>query len=802
VPEAQAVGSLSGPVPGPASDREPGTPSDPATGEPVADEVFDRIARLVHRQLGVPAAAVVMLSDDGDVKTLPGAVGFPEEAQRTRRLYLPRPLTAIVARTRTPLVVGDADDDPRVGGRHSIGSLVLAAYAGYPIEDARGHVVGALWAVSSVPRAWTETDLATLADLSAAASGELRLRAERERARLAEQVAFRAHRRSRFLLGLSERFARVTTLDEVEDAIAHVIGTGTGARWVSLALVDADRRHLSFFTVGHHHPGEPALRSTRLDAPRPDTHVVRSRAALRFRDHAEMIASYPEMGPVGSVSEGARSFLPVMSNGMVVGVIACVWDQAREHDADTAALESTISRYVALALERVALLEARRRVATTLQESMLTAPPVVAHLDIATTYAPAARTDQVGGDWYDAVVRDDGTAIVMIGDVAGHDVHAAAQMGQLRSMLRALAWSHDESPAGLLTRLDRANARLGPRAMATAVVARLDRDPVPCPSDAPGDGDGAGGAAAPASPHERAYTLTWSVAGHPPPMVLRRDGRVERLEGTPDMLLGVLPSTARQDRTARLLPGDTLVLYTDGLVERRGVPSDQRLADLETVLRAAHGEATSAVPRALVRGLVGDRQRDDVAVLALRVRVSAPSGPPSSAGPAKAERRVADDDLSDLGPARRWVDDVLESCDVSDEQRRTAMLLTSEVLTNALEHGDGPITATVEVDVRRLRVGVRDGSTDEPELQSPRPQDLSGRGVLFLDRLASRWGVELHDGSDAVGRHSGVVEGKTVWFEIDREARPLTGTVKRVRPPTPATGAVPLVERVLRDDRR
>ncbi|WP_344248392.1 SpoIIE family protein phosphatase [Isoptericola hypogeus] len=779
----------------------------PAAGEPVADEVFDRIARLVHRHLGVPAAAVVMLAPEG--QTLPGAVGFPDEAQRSRRIVLPKTLTAVVARTRAPFVVHDADDDPRVEGHHYIDDLLAAAYAGYPIEDGRGDVVGALWAVASERRTWTEVDLATLADLSAACSSELRLRAERERARLAEQVAFRAHRRSRFLLGLSERFARVTTLDEVEDAIAHVIGTGTGARWVSLALVDADRRHLTFFTVGHQEPGTTQMRSTRLDATRPDTHVVRSRTPLRFRDHAEMVAAYPQMGPVGSVSEGARSFLPVSSNGTVVGVIACVWDTAREHDSETAALESTISRYVALALERVALLEARRRVATTLQESMLTAPPTVAHLDIATTYTPAARTDQVGGDWYDAVVRDDGTAIVMIGDVVGHDVHAAAQMGQLRSMLRALAWSHDESPAGLLTRLDKANARLGPRAMATAVVARLDRDPPPPPGtprgprDREGTGDGTGDGAI--KRPERAYTLTWTVAGHPPPMVLRRDGTVERLADTPDLLLGVVPATVRTDRTARLLPGDTLVLYTDGLVERRGVPSDERLADLERVLTCAGGEATSAVPRALVRGLVGDDQRDDVAVLAVRVRVPAPSGPPSPAGPARAERRVASDDLSDLGPSRRWVDDVLESCEVDDEQRRTAMLLTSEILTNALEHGEGPITATVEVDGRRLRVGVRDGSTAEPELQSPTPHDLSGRGVLFLDRLASRWGVRRHDGSDAVGRHSGAVEGKTVWFEIDRGSRPLTGAVPRVRqrPPTPASGTVPLVERVLpRDEPR
>jgi GAF domain-containing protein len=567
VPETQVAGDPSGPLGGTAA------------GEPVADEVFDRIARLAHRHLRVPAAAVVMLSPDGTEKALPGAVGFPEDAQRRRLIDLDRPLTATVARTREPLVVHDADDDPRIDGRHTIGGLVAPAYAGYPIEDAGGHVVGALWVVASEARTWTDSDLATLADLAAACSGELRLRAERERSRLAEQVAFRAHRRSRFLLGLSERFARVTTLDEVEDAIAHVIGTGTGARWVSLALVDADRRHLSFVTVGHQEPGTPQLRTARLDEARPDAHVVHSRLPLRFRNHAELVAAYPQMGPVGSVSDGARSFLPVTSNGTVIGVIACVWDTVREHDAETAALESTISRYVALALERVALLEARRRVARTLQESLLTEPPTVAHLDIATTYATAARTDQVGGDWYDAVVRDDGTAIVMIGDVAGHDVHAAAQMGQLRSMLRALAWSHDESPAGLLTRLDRANA---------------------------------------------------------------------------------------------------------------------------------------------------------------------------------------------------------------------------------LEHGDGPITATVEVDDRRLRVAVRDGSTDEPELQEPSPHDLSGRGVLFLDRLATRWGVVRHDGSDAVGRHSGVVEGKTVWFEIDRSTRPLTGAVPRVRSAAPqaATGAVPLVERVLGSDSR
>ncbi len=753
----------------------------PAAG--IADEVFDRIARLVHRHLDVSAAAVVLHTPDGFV--LPGAVGMPVATQSSRVVHGARPVTALVTQTGAPVVVRDVEHDRRVEDMQSMRDLGAVAFAGFPVHDGEGHAVGALWAVHDEPREWTEIDVATLSDLAAACTSELRLRAERERARLAEQVAFRAHRRSRFLLGLSERFAGVTTVEEVEDALAHTVGEGTGARWVSLALVDEDRRHLTFVTVGTQEPGYPAeMRSTRLDEPRPDTYVVRTAQPLHFRDHDTLVAEYPSMGPVGLVSTGARSFLPVVSGGRVVGVVVCVWEQPREHDAEAAMLEAALSRYVALALERVALLEARRRVATTLQESLLTtAAPAVAHLDIATTYAPAARTDQVGGDWYDTVVLDDDAALLMIGDVSGHDVYAAAQMGQLRSMLRALAWSHDESPAMLLTLLDRANEKLGPRATATAVVARLDRDP-PCPRDV-----------AAGHPGERAYTLTWSTAGHPPPVVLRADGRVEQLAARPDLMLGIQPSTARTDHTAHLHPGDTLVLYTDGLVEERGTLMSARIVELGRVLAASAGVATAALPRTLVRKLVGPRQRDDVAVLAVRIRVPAPSGWPAPAGHASAERRVADS-LSDLGPARRWVDDLLEDCQVDDEQRRTAMLLTSEILTNALEHGQAPITATVEVDDLRLRVGVRDGSTEEPQLRSPEPHDLSGRGVLFLERLASRWGVDKHDPSDAVGRHSEAAEGKTVWFEIDRGAHPLTGAIQQVRM-HPRTGAIPFAGSLL-----
>ena len=175
-------------------------------------------------------------------------------------------------------------------------------------------------------------------------------------------------------------------------------------------------------------------------------------------------------------------------------------------------------------------------------------------------------------------------------------------------------------------------------------------------------------------------------------------------------------------------------------------------------MRAALAEhtttATSALPDALVRRLVSD-QRDDVAVLALRVRHTV-ARPPGPGRPSVLTRQV-EHGSSAIGPARRWVDDVLESCDVSPSVRRIAMLLTSEVLTNAVQHGAAPVEAELEVGHRVLRVAVRDGSATLPRLRSPRPDETGGRGVQFLERCASRWGVDALDGAP----------GKTVWFELD-----------------------------------
>ncbi|WP_083941584.1 SpoIIE family protein phosphatase [Sanguibacter suarezii] len=238
-----------------------------------------------------------------------------------------------------------------------------------------------------------------------------------------------------------------------------------------------------------------------------------------------------------------------------------------------------------------------RESSLTLQQSMLTPPPSPKDLSIAVRYQPAAEELQIGGDWYDAFETPAGATMLVIGDVTGHDHHAAAAMGQLRGLIRAIAYDTDLSPARVLERTDRAisGLRLGSATMATTVVVRID------PVTANGT-----------------HRIQWSNAGHPPPVVVRRDGEVEPLRTANDLLLGIT-AVDRVDHTTTLSTGDTLFLYTDGLIERRGQPMSESLARLLEALVGAHrltlDEVCEHVLSLLAPGADAD---DDVALVLLR----------------------------------------------------------------------------------------------------------------------------------------------------------------------------------------
>ena len=238
--------------------------------------------------------------------------------------------------------------------------------------------------------------------------------------------------------------------------------------------------------------------------------------------------------------------------------------------------------------------QAALQTAEALQLSLLGRPPSVEHLDTAVRYLPANRHAQVGGDWYDAFPLPDGTTMLVIGDVAGHDAPAAAAMAQVRGMTRAIASSTAGSPATVLSTLDQVLADLDLPTLVTVTVATVDRS--------------ANGTA----------TLCWSNAGHPPPVLVCADGRTHLLAGTPERLLGVAPGVHRTDHELTLRRGDTLLLYTDGLVERRDAALDAGYDWLVGAARVRGRQPLDQLCDELLAEL-GGRVDDDVALLAVRL---------------------------------------------------------------------------------------------------------------------------------------------------------------------------------------
>ena len=303
--------------------------------------------------------------------------------------------------------------------------------------------------------------------------------------------------------------------------------------------------------------------------------------------------------------------VPLQARGRTVAVVSLFRGAGRRAftTADQSLVEDIGSR-AALALDNARLYASQRDVAEALQRSMLTEPPQPDHVQIATRYAPAGEAARIGGDWYDAFLQQSRgpgghDLVVVVGDVVGHDVEAAAAMGQVRGLLRGIAVHSGYAPAAILSGVDEVMESLRLETTATAVVARLERHPRP--------GAHAG----------EEVVLRWAHAGHPPALLLGPDGDVSRLAdiGGNDLLLGLDPSTPRAEGVRFLAPGSTLLFYTDGLVERRDRDVDDgidALADLLRDLAAGAGDLEALCDR-LIAGMIDDTPEDDVALLAVRL---------------------------------------------------------------------------------------------------------------------------------------------------------------------------------------
>ncbi|NAZ85249.1 SpoIIE family protein phosphatase [Kineococcus indalonis] len=393
-------------------------------------------------------------------------------------------------------------------------------------------------------------------------------------------------------------------------------GAGTGGWRVTVSDALGARVRARYAHVPH-------------DSPLPACHSARTGQRLELPTVADGLAFDPVMAEVyENTQRRAWVMLPLTVAGRCLGCLAVCWAEERHLTREERDLLDGFAAQCAQTLERLQTRAAERRRAAvhrrmseTLQRALLTEPPELEHGQVVVRYTPAAETAQVGGDWYDAFVQPDGATVLVIGDVIGHDTQAAAAMSQVRTMVRTIGALGEQSPARLLARVDRAMANLRITTTATAIAARLEQ-----------------------TEEERSRGTTrlrWSNAGHPPAMLVHPDGRVLELEqartgGSADLLLGVLPGTSRRDVEVVLDRGSTVLLYTDGLVERRDQPLAQGLQELQQALEdlaGQDGDLDTLVDRLLARMLPAQPE-DDVAVVAVRLHRQDRPDPPG-AGPVR-----------------------------------------------------------------------------------------------------------------------------------------------------------------------
>ena len=564
-----------------------------------ADPSFDRLARIVREALNLPVALVSIVEPDRQV--FPGAVGLPEPWQSRRQTPLSHSFCQYVVADQAPLVIEDARLDPRLHDNGAVSDLGVIAYAGFPLRDPAGVVIGSVCAIDNQPRRWQADELLLLADIAEVASVELHLRDSQ--AALVDSVAeaVELSARARLLLSLSEALADTVTDADVAFALHDVATKHLGCDHAGIWIVDPDDSEALVFVD---HPLEPWPQAERhrvlpagVDSPIGE--AAAKRLPLFFPDQAVKDARFPQATEPQRPGDGqARAVMPLAVGARTLGALALVWNHPRNFSDDDRLTIAALTSYTAQAVHRAGLLADRTSAARTLQAALLTERlPSAEHFRLAARYVAVAERDEAGGDWYDAHLAPAGDLHVTIGDVQGHDLRSAAVMGALRNMLRTLDWALDESPASILRRLDQAAREFAIERHATVLFGRLDRD------DATGS-----------------VAFEWSSAGHLPPLVALPDGECRILDDDErnDSMLWVRPDRERRDRRATFPPGSTLLLYTDGLIETRRQDIDTGVERARVALARYRHLDLEPMLDAILADTIGPRAEDDVALLAVR----------------------------------------------------------------------------------------------------------------------------------------------------------------------------------------
>ncbi|MCQ6245526.1 SpoIIE family protein phosphatase [Streptomyces solisilvae] len=529
---------------------------------------------------------------------------------------------------------------------------------------------------------------------------------------------------------LTAALAEALTSEEVVQAVGTHVLPPFGADGLIVSVMESGR-HRVVGSAGYTQDFVHLLDGIPIADNPVAADALRSQGLWFVESVADHRRRYPMLEDVAAASQKQSwAFLPMIASGHAIGVCVISFTQPHSFNDEERALLTALCGLVGQALERARLYDVEHARAQGLQRSLLPRTlPCLPAASAAARYLPAGRGEQIGGDWYDVIPLSADRVAMVIGDVMGHGIPEAATMGQLRTAVRTLA-DLDMPPDELLSRLNDLVSDLGEDWYATCLYAVFDPITRIC---------------------------SFSLAGHPPPVVVHPDGAVDMPRLTPDPPLGAAEPPFEIHQLP--LPEESLlVLCTDGLVESPDQDLDRGLAQLQQIL------AQHAVPVFTARDEADStRHLDDLCdtvVSALlpqhgqtiddAVLLIAHTGAVNASDVATC---ILPDDPRAAGQAREFVRERLDVWGL-DELAITTELLASELVGNVIRHAEGPIRLRL-LNSRCLTCEVYDGSLSTPRIRHAAYTDEGGRGLQLVSALSRRWGARY------------LRDGKCIWTEQD-----------------------------------
>jgi GAF domain-containing protein len=560
------------------------------------EPLFDRLTELAAAVLGARWSFVTLVDDERSFWKSAFGTGATEASARQNRVE--ESFCQYVVASGEPLLISDARLDDRTNDNESIESMGVVAWAGSPIVAAEGHVLGTFCVVDDATREWTAADSVVLETLAGAAASEIQLRTALRRStitaeRLAEQLENRdsVARRSQLMTELAQQLSAAASAADVSRVVAS---TGRGvldALFVNIDLLDHSATRLTII----HSPSVPDEIVERYSTLELEESTAPGAAILRQQPvfastWDEFVAQWPAVADdAHAIGLRSAAAWPLFrSDGTVIGALSVGWSEETVFGPLLRAALLTLAQMCSAALERGQADDVRAGFVLALQHALLPAVPSIPGLDLATEYLPANDELGFGGDWYDIFALSPTRTAIVVGDVCGHGISAAATMAVLRGSLNALTRLNADSLATVFDAVE--DTFLGSdQFVATVAIHVVDTS---------------------------TNDLTSVSAGHPPSVIVLPDGRSSVVDGGRRPVLGMGGPIARVDRTS-LPPGAVLVAYTDGLVERRGRTIDEGISNLIDVVALARDDTAADIGSAIAVS-VSHARTDDVAYVVIK----------------------------------------------------------------------------------------------------------------------------------------------------------------------------------------